>query len=412
MELREVTVKQARELTVRYAAAVDDVELIDIGGACKRILAEDVIAGFDNPPFNRSPLDGFAVRSVDIAGASEENPAELLVIDEVCAGDVAEAVPAEGQAVRIMTGAPIPAGADCVVKQEDTVCGADDGTYARRGETVRIYRSAGHHENFCFAGEDFHEGQTLLMKDRKLTCVEVGILASLGRTHVEVYRKPRLAVIATGDEIIMPGNPLTGGKIYNSNMFMIKAGAMECGAEVVYCKQAGDSPELIADCLREASGLADIVVTTGGVSVGKKDYIPQALKINGAQVVFNRISMKPGSPTTFAMLNGKPTLSLTGTPFGAAVNFNLLVKPVIAKVGRDKSLDVSYGTAVFRGTFTKESRKTRYVRGIFKGGEVVQPEGLNSNGVIGNMGGCNCYIEIPAGTKRLLDGEMVRVVDI
>ncbi len=411
LQLKEVTIEQACKLVREYSVPTDQTELADIGEACGRILAEDVCAGFDNPPFDRSPLDGFAVRSEDIAEASKENPAELCVVDGVFAGSVSDAFVGKGQAVRIMTGAPIPLGADCIVRQEDTEKLQDQSNlrYAKPGETVRVFKSVGHHENYCFAGEDFRKGQMALKRGRKLTFAEIGLLASLGRRTAEVYRRPRAAVIATGDEIVMPGEPLSPGKIYNSNLFLIQAGVKSCGADVTYCRQAGDSPELIAECIREAAQPADIVITTGGVSVGEKDYLPQALEMMGARIVFNRISIKPGSPTTFSVWNGTPVLSLTGTPFGAAVNFNILARPVLAESGHDSSFEVSYEYAVFRGTFRKESRKTRYIKGILRGSEVIFSENLRNTGV---KSGYNCFIEVPAGTMGLSDGEKVRVVSI
>lgn len=413
LQLKQVTIEQAYELVTRYAVPADQTELIDIGEACGRILAEDVYAGFDNPPFDKSPLDGFAVRAQDIADASRENPAELQVIDEVFAGGMSKMSVGSGQAVRIMTGAPIPAGADCVVKQEDTGEIADMSglRYARSGERVRIFQPVDYHKNYCFAGEDFHEGQLVLKKGEKLTFAEIGLLASLGKTQTEVYRRPKAAVIATGDEIVMPGKPLTEGKIYNSNMFLIQAGAKSCGAEVVFCRQAGDSPELIAGYLTEAVKSADIVITTGGVSVGEKDYLPQALRMAGAETIFNRISIKPGSPTTFSVLDQTPVLSLTGTPFGAAVNFNLLARPVLAAAGHDHSLEVSYGYAEFCGTFGKESKKTRYIKGFLQDGRVVSPDGSGAE-IAGTREGYNCFIEIPAGTAGLSDGEKVKVINI
>ena len=244
-----------------------------------------------------------------------------------------------------------------------------------------------------------------------MSFAQIGLLASLGRTEIRVYCRPRAAVIATGDEIIMPGNPLTEGKIYNSNMFLIQAGAKSCGADVVFCRQADDSPKLIANYLREAAKLADLVITTGGVSVGEKDCIPEALRMTGAEMIFNRISIKPGSPTTFSVLDKTPVLSLTGTPFGAAVNFNLLARPALAVSGHDGSLEVSYQYARFCGAFGKESKKTRYVKGFLRDGEVVLND-RSDTGKAGLQAGYNCFIEIPAGSAGLSDGEKVKVVMI
>lgn len=207
-------------------------------------------------------------------------------------------------------------------------------------------------------------------------------------------------------------------------MFMIRAGVTSCGGEVPHCVQSEDSLEAIMRHLSAAVEKADMVITTGGVSVGKKDYLPEALNRLGAEILFQRISIKPGSPTTFSLLSGKPVLSLTGSPFGAAVNFNLLIRPMIGVLSRDSSLDLGYIYAVFRGTFEKESPKTRYIQGILgtDGSVRLKPLKNSAAGKGGNFSACrtvlpkpeekDCYIEIPAGSKGLKGGEILRVVCI
>ncbi len=440
---KEVSIREACEITRRSIVPLEETEIIPMEDSCGRVTAEDISADFDQPPFDKSPLDGFAVRAEDVAEASPESPAELVLAGEVWAGNPPSVCVEEGQAVRIMTGAPMPAGSDCVVKQEDAELVPEDMLQSERissdgkdaKKRVRIFRSVKKHQNYCFSGEDFQKGQRVIPAGRKLEFTDTGLLASLGMTEVKVFRRPRAAVIATGDEIVLPGQSLAPGKIYNSNMYMIRAGILNCGGEVPYCAQAEDSPESIGEHLLKAVEKADLVITTGGVSVGKRDYLPEVLRQLEAEILFQKILIKPGAPTTFSMLQGKPVLSLSGSPFGAAVNFSILARPMIGAAGRDPSLGLRYEAAFFEGTFNKASPKTRYVRGIlFADGRVRLKDEKKKGGGFHTLaessgektadgvetfpsgravsGERSCYIEIPAGTESLRGGELLRVICI
>ena len=436
---KEVSIREACEITQKSVLKVKETETVALEDSCGRVAAEDIIAGFDQPPFDRSPLDGFAVYSGDVADASPESPAELMLADEIWAGGVPSVRLERGQAVRILTGAPIPEGSDCVIKQEDTeiVSGAEAAAEGC-GETckkVRIFRGVKSFQNYCFSGEDFRKGQKVIRKGTTLEFTDIGRLASFGITHVQVFRKPRVAVIVTGDEVILPGQPLSPGKIYNSNLFMIRAGILSCGGEISYCVQSEDSPDHIGEHLLKAVKTADLVITTGGVSVGKRDYLPQVLRRLGAQILFQKILIKPGAPTTFSLLYGKPVLSLSGNPSGAAVNFILLGRPMIGAAARNSSVCLRYERAVFQGNFAKESPRTRYVRGILsrdgnvrlkperngrdrrftseKNEEMQMTERIDEDpSDFSEKDERNCYIEIPAGTKCLKGGELLRVICI
>lgn len=364
-------------------------------------LAEDLLAPMDQPPFPRSPLDGYAVRSEDLSGASAEKPAVLRVTEEVMAGGNALNAVGAGEAVRIMTGAPIPSGADCIVRQEDTDYGE---------ELVKIYTEHRPYQNYCFQGEDFKKGDCLVEKGTVMDAITIGVAASMGRDSVLVYRKPRVAVFATGDELTEPGKELLPGKIYNSNLYVLAARLKELGIDPVMMRAVEDDESVMGETVKAASGMADLIITTGGVSVGKKDIMHGAMNGIGARRLFWGIRMKPGMPTLCSVYRNTMVISLSGNPFGAVANMEVLVRPVLAKLCHMEALKPQVEQGIMEDSFLKESRVRRMVRGVIKDGKVTLPKGLHSSGVLGSMVGCNCLIDIPAGTKALRPGDPVSVI--
>lgn len=399
--MKALQLNEALNILLDHVQEIEETERADLWKARGRVLAEDVFASHSQPPFDRSPLDGYAVQSGDIREASKEKPAELKVIDEVCAGYTTGKEVVSGTAVRIMTGAPIPKGADCIVGQEDTDYGE---------ETVHIYRSEKHYGNYCFAGEDYKKGTLLLKKNLLINPVEIGLMANLGRTDAVVYRKPRVAVISTGDEIVWPGEALAPGKIYDSNLYTMAAMAESYGAEVIHREIAPDRAGLVARRIGDLAAQADLIVTSGGVSVGKKDIMHDVLKILEVEPLFWRVAIKPGMPTLTAEYRGKLLICLSGNPYGAAVNTELLVRPVIGKLGRRKDLAIRRKKAVIRNSYPKRSPVTRYIRAFYEGNEVWMANGSNDSGVLSTMSGCNCFVEVPAGTLSVNAGDEVSIV--
>lgn len=395
--------KQAQKLLLESVKKIEDTEEIALLDGVGRILAKDVSAAHDQPPFPRSPLDGYAVRSEDIRQASRECPVRLTVTEETDAGHVSKGKVKEGTAIRIMTGAPIPEGADCIVRQEDTDYGE---------ETVEIYEKAERFENYCFAGEDYKAGARIMKKNMRLGSVEIGVLASLGKEKVCVYRKPRVAVLTTGDELVLPGMGLKEGKIYDSNLYTLVTRLRTLGADVVQYGHTGDNTKETAEWLKEAAKETDLIITTGGVSVGKKDMMHQVLKYLESERIFWKIAIKPGMPTLCGLYRGILLICLSGNPFGAAVNLELLVRPVLAKLSGNRELDLKRIQAILETRFLKSSRVSRYVRAYYEDGRVRIPKGSNASGVLSSMCGCNCLIEIPAGSEGLEKGENVWVIQI
>lgn len=374
-------------------------EVLPTGDALGRTLAADITAPMDQPPFDRSPLDGYALRSADLAGADRDHPAVLTVVDTLYAGDQAKVPVGPGQAVRIMTGAMLPPGCDCVVAQEHT----------DRGNPVAVYTALPPYQNYVYQGEDYKAGTILLNKGTRLDAAALGVLASAGLTEVPVCRRPRVAVLTTGDEVVAPGaTPLPPGKIYGSNLALLLARLAELGIPEPAAEQVGDDPQAVAKAMERLLKGCDLLITTGGVSVGDKDIFHQALPLLGAERVFWRVDLKPGTPAMFSRYQGKPILSLSGNPFAAFTTFELLARPLLAALAGEPHLLPHKRRGVLATPFSKPSPRRRFLRGRYEDGDVTLPEG-HSSGQLASLVGCNCLVELPAGTPAAEAGQQVQV---
>ena len=401
-----ISVEQAMEQILQYTPVINGTEEVELNKAGGRILTQDMVAEFNNPPFDRSPVDGYACKAEDLAGASSEHPVKLKVMEEIDAGQYSERAVEHGQAVRIMTGAAIPKGCDCCVYQERTDYGED---------FVEIYTEQKQWDNYCFTGEDFKKGTTLLKKGTYIGYVEAAVLAGMGAAKVPVYRQPRIVLLTTGDEVVEPGNPLPAGKIYNSNMTMLSARLRELGIEPFYMEAVKDDPQIMAEKLKEAAEQADMIITTGGVSVGKKDIMHESLRLLNAERIFWRVKMKPGMPTLFSVYNKEgsnesvsekcmakvPVISLSGNPFGVAVTVELLIRPALEKMMQNPAIGLKEVAGEMADDFVKGIKGRRFIRAYWENGKFHLPNGLHSNGVLSSMAGCNCLID----TKTMEDKE-------
>ena len=371
-------------------------ERLPLEAALGRTLAVDVTSPLDQPPFDRSPLDGYALRSADLTGADKQHPAVLEVVDTVYAGDEAKIPVRPGQAVRIMTGAMLPPGCDCVVPQEKT----------DQGKPVRVFASLKPFENYVYQGDDYRKGSVLLTAGTRLDAAALGVLASAGLTEVEVCRRPRVGLLTTGDEVVEAGSPRPAGKIYGANQLLLAARLAELGFEF-RAAHRGDDPAAVAEAIGELLAGCDLLITTGGVSVGDKDIFHQALPLLGAEQVFWRVDLKPGTPAMYSVYQDKPILSLSGNPFAAFTTFELLARPLLAILSGEPG--PRWGEGVLDTPFPKASPKRRFIRGRYENGHITLPEG-HSSGLLSSLVGCNCLAELPAGSPPAEVGTRVRIL--
>ena len=457
-------IETARSLLMSELTPVRDKEQVSLCRAVGRVLAEDIRAPFAVPHFPKSAMDGYAVRSAEVQGATPEQPVRLTVVGEVLAGDDpaeclrfteesvqsgdagkaqgsgqpgdAGKVQGSGQpgdagkvqgslptAVRIMTGAAVPEDYDAVVRQEDTDYGE---------EVVSVYRSVAAYTNYCKAGEDVEKDSVVLTAGQRIGRIEAGILASLGISQVTVVRPVRVTILSTGSELCDPVSPeqpaesLEGsetpgqetsdiagaappvGKIYSSIAVTLTAGLPEAGF-TVESLIVPDEADQILQALEQALQMADVVITTGGVSVGKKDLLPEVLERLGARQVFARVDVQPGTPTIGSVKNRKAILSLSGNPYAALVNFDLYFWDMAAKLTGCSAYLPVWEEAELASEYPKKNQHRRLIRARVSRGQVMLPAKSHAASVLSNLMECNCYIDLPAG-QQVSVGDRVRIL--
>lgn len=394
-----ITLEEAQNLVVRYAPVLNE-EYVPLAESVGRRLTSDIRSAFPQPPFDRSPLDGYAVVAADVASATPDTPVKLQVVDKLWAGMPARVGVKRGQAVRLMTGCMIPSGADAVIRQEDTDLGV---------EIVQIFRPVASGKNICYRGEEYGTDALLLRRENRVDAASVAVAAGAGFTQLRVRRRARAVILTTGDEVRQPGTVLPAGKIYDSNTAYLSARLHQLGVETVAALTQEDDLTALSAALRRYAGEVDLILTTGGVSVGEKDLLEQAVKPAGAEVIFHGIDIKPGMPTLFAVLGNARLLGLSGNPFSAVVPFELLLRPMLAEMTGDPEPLLRADTAIAAQGFDKASPSRRFLRAFCKQGRVYPPA-AQSNGQMRSMIGCNCLIDVPAGSGAIRPGDPVRIL--
>ncbi|WP_274292604.1 gephyrin-like molybdotransferase Glp [Clostridium perfringens] len=402
-----ITLEEALEILNKNTKALKS-EVVSIKDSLKRVLYGDVKSKINNPPFNKSVFDGYSFKSEDSKGTSKENPIELKIVDEIFAGDFSEIEIKHGEAIRIMTGAPIPVGADCVLKQEET---------ERHGDLVKIFKEMKANENISFMGEDIKIGETLIKKGKRLDYADLGIIASSGISEVLVYKKPKVSIISTGDEVCDINSTLKPGKIYDSNLYSLSARIEELGYNVLSMEHVGDNILKIGEAIEKAFEKSDIVFTTGGASVGEKDLMQKVSESIGFERLFWKIKIKPGSAVVCSKRQEKILISLSGNPNAALTTFELLGKSVLKKLeGEEENINIKREKGVLMDSFNKKSPQRRFLRGnvIYdeKGAKVYITQIKSGNGILSSLLNANCLIEIEKGNEGLNRGEVVNIIKL
>ena len=384
------------------STGTERVQLLDATG---RVLAESVASSRTLPPRDCSAMDGYAVRADDLAGASKEAAVTLKVTGEVLAGMLPDRAVGKGEAIRITTGAPVPEGADAVVIQENTERESD--------ESLRVFSAESTGANIRRAGEDVKPGEDVLEPGCVLGPRQLGLLALLGRSVVQVRRRPRVAILSSGDELVGIDGDTEGWKTVDSNAYTAAAQVAEAGGEPLLLPLVPDDKDAIVAALKSAAG-ADVLVSTAGVSVGPHDFVKPALEELGYEQKFWKIRQRPGSPLAFGYWEHRPVFGLPGNPVSAAVSFEVYVRPALKAMMGHRQLFRPVVEARLRGEVRTKSSHTYFLRALLsradEGHWEVTSSGLQSSGAVKPLAQGNALIVVPEGADTPVEGDLVRVL--
>lgn len=400
-------VAEARERLLEVFTPLSTSRL-PISQALGRVLAQGLAAPFDFPLFSNSSMDGFAIRAADLVEAAGEKPVRLVVVEDIPAGKSPKNELSPGQAARIMTGAPLPPGADSVIPVEDTDFSSRDPGLAAPGE-VRIYRPAQVGENVRPVGEDVRMGEPVMPANTHLRPQHIGFLAMLGIGEVEVFRKPRIALLSTGDELVPLDEGLEPGKIHDSNTYTLAAMVESYGGEPLHLGVAEDRAEAVQAKLDLAAAEgADLILSTAGVSVGAFDYVKSVVEARG-QLDFWRVNMRPGKPLAFGRYQGVPFIGLPGNPVSAFAGFEVFVRPAIMRMRGFKETVRPSHHVVLAEPVDSDGRES-YLRAAvnYEDGEWrARLAGHQGSGNLRSLVLANALLIIPSGVKSLPSGAEV-----
>ena len=396
-----ITVEEALEKILSHIVPLG-FEKVSLSETLGRVIGEAIAAPRNIPPLDNAAMDGYAVQWEDLVGASPDHPSRLEIIEDLPAGFVATKVIRKGQAIRIMTGAPIPGGADTVVPVEETL---------QEESFVLIRKALSCGDWIRFAGEDVKQGDRVIAMGDVIRPQAIGMLASVGRSSVTVYQRPQVAILCTGEELVDIDEPLRDARIYSSNSYSLAAQVKESGAIPILLGIAKDQKEEIEGKLRQGIR-ADVLISSAGVSVGDYDFVRDALKALGVEMIFWKVAMKPGKPLAFGTLGTKPVFGLPGNPVSSMVSFEQFVRPSLLKMMGHRTLFRPLIEATLREDIRKEPERRHYVRALVTYEDdhyVVTTTGEQGSGILRSMMKANGLVIVPAGRDLLRAGEKVKV---
>lgn len=392
-----ISLDAARAILDSTGSPIDRIERIPLQDANGRVLARDVIAGGDVPPFTRAGMDGYAVRAADTRGATRDAPRTLRQIGILFTGQVSTVAVGDGECLEISTGAPMPDGADAVVMVEETACDAG---------IVRVFAEAQPQHNVGRRGADIQAGQVTVAAGETINSSRLGALAAIGTSAVDVYERPRVAILSTGNEIVEPGRPLEPGQIYDINRFTLSAVVSDAGGIPVPYPPAPDSLDALISTLEQCLA-HDVVVFSGGSSVGERDLIRDAIAARG-RLLFHGIAVKPGKPTGLGVVEGKPVFAMPGYPASCLSNAHVLLAPMLRRLARlAPSIRKTVTVPIAKGVASALGRHQFYTVWIENGTAVPA---FKASGDITSMSRADGYIEIPADVGGVEAGTSVIVV--
>lgn len=400
------SVEKALQILRGVLEKIEKKEVVDVPlmESLNRVSGEDIYAPFDLPLFDRSAVDGYAVIAEETFSASPSNPMFFRVVGSLMPGDEAGLIKIDrGEAVEVMTGAPIPLNANAVVM-------AEDAKEVKPG-LIEVYKQVHPLQNVSRRGEDFEAGKLVVRKGTKIKPWHIGALASFNITHVKVFSKPRIGILSTGRELVELGSEIKQGKIVNSSKAMLKALVDSCGGEPVDLGNVDDDVELIVEKLKNGLKTCDVLITTGGTSIGRRDLVPEAVSLLG-EVLVHGIAMRPGRPTGFGLVRRKPVFMLSGFPVAALIGFNLFVKPTInALLGA-----VADPAPKIIGRLTRRVASLTGMRSFvrvrvskYEDSYIVEPLRMTGSGLLSTLTEANGLLEIPENMEGYEQGEEVEV---
>lgn len=391
-------VVKARQFIKQFLEPVAEVEIVSLHESLGRITAQDILSPANVPNYDNSAMDGYAFNAQDL------NTTQLKVIGTAFAGKAFNGTVAQGECVRIMTGAAMPQGADTVVMQEKV---------QREGDYIQLVETPKPRANVRYVGEDLQLGQNVLSAGHLMRPADLGLLASLGIAEVKVYRKLKVAFFSTGDELVAMGNPLASGQVYDSNRYTLFGMLNRLNVDIIDLGAIADDPQQLENTLLNAAGQADVIITSGGVSVGEADYMKELLSKHG-QVMFWKIAMKPGRPLAYGKVGKAHYFGLPGNPVAVMVTFYQFVRDALMTLmGQAEQSPLPMFTVQCTAPIKKLSGRTEYQRGILYTDETgcwkVKPTGAQGSAILSSMSLANCFIVLDDSVGNLEAGAMVQV---